>query len=375
MQSDDFYEVLGVSRDATAAEIKKQYYKLAKKLHPDQNSSDPQAGAKFAKLQNAYEVLSDDKRRAQYDQFGAEGANMEGGFPGGVGFDAEDLLSQMFGGGFRNAARGGAANAVRRGAAIHTQVSIPFMDAVNGTTRHVTVYANASCDSCDGTGSKDKSKPTTCKACRGSGQQTVQRGFFAMSTPCNVCNGEGMTVPNPCKDCRGSGVKRKSKTIEVAIPAGVDNDVNVRLQGQGDAGERGGPAGHVFVQIKVEPDPFFERDGADVHVKVPVSVSQCALGATVSIPTLKGEVDLKVPAGSQPGDQLLLRGRGIKKLNSTSHGNQYVHLNLVIPKKLTERQKTLYEDLKKEEESAKDSGVGSVLRDTIDRIKRYVSGS
>lgn len=296
---------------------------------------------------------------------------MEGGFPGG-GFDAEDILSQMFGG----AMRGRAANSgVKRGAAIHTQINIPFMDAVNGTTRQVTVYANAPCDSCEGTGSKDKSKPTTCKTCRGSGQQTVQRGFFAMSTTCSACGGEGVTVPNPCKDCKGSGVKRKQKTIEVAIPAGVDNDVSVRLQGQGDAGERNGQAGHVFVQIKVDKDPFFERDGADVHVKIPITIPQAALGATISIPTLKGEVDLKVPSGSQPGDQLLMRGRGIKKLNSTAFGNQYVHLNVVVPKKLSERQKQLLEELQKETEAAEGASKRGVLQDTIDRIKRYISGS
>lgn len=253
-------------------------------------------------------------------------------------------------------------NRPRRGADLQAEMTVSFMDAVNGCTREIDVTKKAQCGTCDGTGSADKSKPSVCSVCGGSGMQTMQNGYFQVSTTCRACGGEGMSIQNPCGTCRGSGAVDEKESVEVTVPPGVDTGVNMRLAGKGDAGERGGPSGHLFVKIRVKPDPFFEREGADVHVNVPISVSQAILGSTLSVPTVKGEVELKVPAGSQPNDRLVLRGRGIRMLNTHSYGNQYVHLKVQIPKSLTKRQQELIEEYAAEEEHSHESSTSFLQR-------------
>eukprot|EP01138_Halocafeteria_seosinensis_P005874 gb/GECG01006005.1/.p1 GENE.gb/GECG01006005.1/~~gb/GECG01006005.1/.p1 ORF type:complete len:522 (+),score=69.04 gb/GECG01006005.1/:1-1566(+) len=367
----DYYEVLGLDRNASKDDIKKAYFKLAKKYHPDINKDDPKAGEKFSEIQNAYEVLTDDGKRQAYDQFGSEGVDMHeqgydpnsmggvggmggfgghGGMGGFGGLDPEDIINQFFGGG--GGMRGGRkkSNRPRRGADLQAEMTVAFMDAVNGCTREIDVTKKAQCGTCDGTGSADKSKPSVCSVCGGSGMQTMQNGYFQVSTTCRACGGEGMSIQNPCGTCRGIGAVDEKESVEVTVPPGVDTGVNMRLAGKGDAGERGGPSGHLFVKIRVKPDPFFEREGADVHVNVPISVSQAILGSTMSVPTVKGEVELKIPPGSQPNDRLVLRGRGIRMLNTHSYGNQYVHLKVQIPKSLSKRQRELVEEFAAEED-------------------------
>jgi molecular chaperone DnaJ len=376
----DLYEILGVKRDASKDEIKKAYYKLAKKHHPDTNKDDPNAAQKFTDVQNAYEVLSDDAKRSTYDNFGHEGMeNMQnGGNPGGSREEymaAEEIFEKFFGrsmggrggmgrGGMRGSRNGG------RGEDVSAPLKLSFMEAVQGVVRGVTARVDQSCEECNGTGSADKSKPTTCPTCRGTGEETTQQGFFAVTMPCRKCSGEGTLLKNPCKSCSGNGVVGKLKTVNVVVPPGIDDGMNLRLQGEGGAGPRGGPPGNFYVKIIVEPDAFFKREDADIHVHVPISVAQATLGTTISVPTVRGEVELKIPAGTQPGDKLLLRGRGIKQLEGGSTGHQYVHINVVIPKSINSVQKELYQKLAEEEGISSTASTKSFLQETIDRIKR-----
>lgn len=282
----DYYEVLGVQRGADKAEIKKNYYKLAKTMHPDVNKDDPDAASKFAELQEAYEVLSDEEKRAGYDQFGhaAGGQNPFGGHGGGnpfggQGVNPEDLFrnfSDIFGGG----AQQRNPNAPQRGSDVQTVLRLNFMDAVNGCKKDVTFRHAKECGTCNGTGAKPGTGRSTCSVCGGSGQRTISRGFFQMRIPCDACDGLGTRIESPCVTCGGNGRTTESKTVSVTIPAGVDTGVNMRLAHQGDDGVRGGPAGHLFVEIEVSRDTFFKRDGADVHTEIPIRFSQAALGGS-----------------------------------------------------------------------------------------------
>ena len=223
----------------------------------------------------------------------------------------------------------------RRGGDIQIPMTLSFMEAVNGATKTVRAPVEVPCDTCAGTGSADKSKPTVCTACKGTGQQVMQDGFFTVSAACNRCGGEGTITKNPCRPCGGAGTVRQVKNVEVVVPPGVDSGISMRLPNQGSAGEKGGAAGHIYVSINVEADPFFTREEADIHVTVPVRLSAVVLGATVTVPTIRGEVELKVPPGTQPTDKLVLRGRGVRRLNGGPPGNQYVHLKVLVPKHLT----------------------------------------
>ena len=352
---------------------------------------------KFADVQNAYEVLTNDQKRAAYNQFGhsaVDGSNGSGeggpfgGGGGGEGFmDAEELFAQFFGGG-----RGGgggragrsraAPSGPRRGADVQVPLSLSFMEAVHGCTKSITTPIEEPCAPCEGTGSADKSKPVACSACKGSGQQTVQDGFFTVAMACRKCGGEGTSVKSPCRACGASGRTRGSKSVQVEVPAGVESGVNLKLSAQGSAGERGGPAGHIYVVLRVEADPFFEREGADVHVTVPLSIATLVLGGSVPVPTVRGEVELTVPPGTQPADTLVMRGRGIKRLNGGPPGHQYVHLKLLVPKTLTRKQEAAMREFAAEEAAAvatgSDDGNRSArgfLQETVERIRRAVKGS
>jgi molecular chaperone DnaJ len=263
-----------------------------------------------------------------------------------------------------------------RGSDVETSLTLTFMEAVNGCTKDIRVQVLTTCDTCEGTGSADKSKskPSACPSCDGTGQQQTRDGFFVVNMTCRKCRGTGTIIKNPCKKCSGNGVAPETKTVSVSVPAGVDGGINMRLANQGNAGKRGGPSGHLFVGLHVLPDPFFQRDGVDLHVTVPVTLSQAVLGTTLTVPTIKGEVELKVPAGTQPNDKLVMRGRGVPRLNGGATGNQYVSLNIEIPKRLTAKQEALMKEFAEEEARAPSSGF-AFFKDTLDRIRKMVKGT
>lgn len=373
------------------------------RYHPDINKDDKNAAQKFQEVQNAYEILSDDSKRAAFDNHGHAGVDAEengqgfpggmgGGFPGGI--DPEELFAAMFGGmmgGEGPMGMGG--RGPRRGQDVQTSITVNFMEAVNGTSKTITAPVLCNCGSCNGSGSADGSDPVSCKSCRGTGQQSMQQGVYTFMSTCRACGGQGTMIKNPCKKCGGMGVQRKPKSITVNIPPGVDSGINLRMAGEGDTGLRGAPAGHLFVRINVEPDPFFQREGADIHVKVPLSITQAALGASITVPTVKGEEKVSVPAGTQPGDVVTLRGKGVRRLGSSSSGNQVVHLELQVPKTLTPKMKQLLQDLESEMKGGSSSGSSSssssgsgaygtgtessaytkLFQDTLGRIKKAMN--
>ncbi|DAZ93349.1 TPA: hypothetical protein N0F65_011875, partial [Lagenidium giganteum] len=382
----DYYDILGVSRDASKADIKKKYYQMAKKYHPDTNKDDPNAAKKFAEATEAWEILGNDEKRQKYDAYGHAGVDENGGFgqrgPGDFqGF--EDIFASMFG----EQAFGGrhrrAANQPQRGADMQVNVTLSFMEAVKGTVRDLHLTSNEECGTCKGSGAKPGTSKKKCRTCNGSGVEVLQQGFFAVETPCRRCQGEGYTIESPCGTCRGKGTVKKPRTVEVKIPEGVDDGMNLRLAHQGEPGTRGGPSGHLYVGIDVQPDPFFKRNKTDIHVDVPISVAQAVLGGNVVVPTLTGEVEMKIPRGTQPNTVLQMRGKGVKELNSGRRGSQLVNLQVQIPKTLTPRQQELMEEFLKEEQERAEKGesdckshtFSKTVRDTVDRIKNFLKGT
>jgi molecular chaperone DnaJ len=382
----------------------------AARYHPDLNKDDKAAAAKFHDVQAAYDLLSDDSKRAAYDSYGhagveAEeamgGAGMGRGRGGGApeGFEqfmgAEELFNRMFsefsGGGGRGRGGGGGGGGARRGGDVQAVVSVPFMDSVAGCVRSITAPVMAACEGCKGTGSADGKDSVTCPSCKGLGQQVMQSGMMMMSTTCRRCGGEGSIIKNPCRPCSGAGVVRKPKTVTINVPAGVEAGTNLRLSGEGDAGERGAPAGHFYVRVNVEEDPFFKRQGTDVLVELPITFAQAALGATVAVPTVKGEAEVRVPPGTQPGDTTVLRGKGIRRVGGmpSSAGNQVITFKVEVPRVLSEKMRAVLEELVKEEQAtgaaagaaaggaaAAAGGLGtfsaawrSLVSNTIDRVK------
>jgi molecular chaperone DnaJ len=354
----DYYEVLGVNKNSTKDEIKKAYHKMAVKYHPDLNKDDKGASAKFAEVSNAYEALSDDKKRQAYDTFGHDAEQMNMGQGGGGqygGFTSPDeLFRNIFGGGGGfNPFAGGFEEDVRqpagpeRGRDIQVAVVLPFMDAINGCSRTLSVTVNDVCSTCTGSGEKPGTTATTCKACRGAGVVTRTQGFFSIQTSCNSCDGTGKQR-TPCVTCAGTGLIKDKKKVNVNIPAGVDSSSNLRLVSQGDAGKLGGPRGHLWVKLKVSDHPTFRRDGSDIHVNAPINVPTATLGGSISVPTLKGHTTVAVDAGTQPDTVKVLRGQGVKVLTRNAYGDQYVHLKVDIPRQLTPRQRELMHQLAKE---------------------------
>jgi molecular chaperone DnaJ len=317
----DYYDVLGVSRDADKNEIKKKYYALAKKYHPDTNKDDPDAAKKFAEATEAWEVLGTDEKREQYDTFGHAGMDPNAGFGGGGNGDFhgfEDLFGSMFGGGFGGGGRR-ATNQPQRGDDVQVNITLSFMEAVNGTTRDLHITSNEECGTCNGSGAKPGTKKQTCRQCKGSGVEIMQQGFFAVETECRRCRGMGSIIESPCGTCRGKGTVKKPRTVEVKIPQGVDQGMNLRLAHQGEPGLRGGPSGHLFVGINVQPDPFFKRRKTDVYVDVPISIAQAVLGGAVIVPTLTGEVELKVRIVGDEGENLFKVLTGFWYVDSEGH--------------------------------------------------------
>ena len=359
----DYYEVLGVGKDADAKEIKKAYRKLAMKYHPDKNPGDKDAEEKFKEINEAYEVLSDEEKRSTYDRFGHDGLNGQGGFGGGQGFGGfggsgfggfEDIFGDIFGSSFGGGFGGSSSRrrGPKRGADIRQSVTISFEDAAFGKKIKVKINRSEECDQCHGSGAKPGTSKKTCPTCHGSGQvQSVQRtpfGNIASTRTCSTCNGEGEVIDSPCSKCHGKGSIRKTKTIEVDIPAGIDNGQMIKLGGQGELGTRGGPRGDLYIEVNVQSHPLFTRDGYDVYLEMPITFAQATLGDKIQVPTLDGKVEYEVPEGTQTGTVFRLKGKGIPKLKSNVRGDQYVKVTVEIPKKLNEKQKELVREFAKE---------------------------
>lgn len=343
MAKRDYYEILGVEREADEAAIKKAYRRLAMKYHPDRNSDDPAAEEKFKEASEAYEVLSDAEKRAAYDRFGHAGVDPQmggGGFSGGGG-NFGDIFGDMFGDIFGGAAsgRGGRSNA-QRGSDLRYQLDLDLEDAVKGTTVKIKVPTLEECHHCNGSGSED-GKSETCTTCNGMGQVRMQQGFFAIQQTCPRCHGAGKVIRNPCKKCHGEGRTQNTKTLEVKIPAGVDTGDRIRLSGEGEAGRLGGSTGDLYVQINVRPHPIFEREGANLYCEVPVSFVDATLGGELEVPTLEGRVKLKIPAETQTGKLFRLRGKGVKPVRGGAAGDLLCRVVLETPVNLSEAQKDL----------------------------------
>jgi len=331
----DYYEVLGVPRNADPSDLKRAYRRLAMELHPDRNPNNPEAEGRFKEASEAYQVLSDPERRASYDRFGHAGPSS--GF-GGAGFsdigDIFSAFSDIFGDVFRGGG-GGGPRGPGRGADIETRLAISFAEAAVGVTKEVKIRRRAPCGSCRGSGAQPGSTPEVCQQCGGRGQVMHSQGFLMISTTCPICRGEGRIVRTPCSECQGTGIDHQEDTLQIAIPAGVDDGSTLRLMGRGEAAARGGRPGNLYVILRVEADPRFERDGADLHTEVVVSFPQLALGDKVTIPTIEGETELDLPAGTQPGDTLTLRGKGMPKLEERGNGDIVAHVKLQVPTALT----------------------------------------
>jgi molecular chaperone DnaJ len=355
----DYYEVLGVERTASADEVRKAYKREALKHHPDRNPGDAAAEAKFKEVNEAYQVLSDDEKRRAYDQFGHAAFEAGGGGFDGVGdvfAHMQDLFAEMFSGGFGFGGGGGGRRQARRGGDLRVQARLTLREAAFGVKREVTVHAPARCDDCSGSGAKPGTKPEACGHCRGSGHVSNARGFVMFTTPCPKCQGQGAVIKNPCKTCEGRGLVERSRKVVVGFPAGIDSGQKLRVPGQGMPGPPNTPAGDLYVEIEVEDDPRFERDGADLVTRVHVSFVEAALGAEIQAPALgspdKEEesptVPLQIPAGTQSGSVIQLKGAGVPRLDGRGRGSLVCLVQVDVPTALTDRAKKLLAELEDE---------------------------
>lgn len=359
MAKRDYYEVLGVQKNSSKDDIKKAYRKLAVQYHPDKNPGDKQAEEKFKEATEAYEILGDDQKKSAYDQFGfagVEGMHGRGDFSGSVFRGFEDIFGEggfgsifetFFGGGGGFRSRGGSTG-VRQGANLRYDIEIPFKDAVFGTKVEIQYSHNESCNTCKGSGSADGSSKKTCPICRGSGQVRHSQGFFSVATTCHQCHGEGSIIEKPCKDCGGFGTQKKRQKIMITIPVGVENGKRLIVPKQGDAGPNGGPAGDLYVFIRIKPHEYFERQGLDLYCAIPISISQAALGSDIHVTTLDNKtIKVKVPAGIQAGKLLRIREEGVP--SGSRRGCLYLKLIVQIPEKLSRKGKELLEEFAKTE--------------------------
>ncbi|MCG3743822.1 molecular chaperone DnaJ [Vibrio cincinnatiensis] len=349
MSKRDFYEVLGVSRDASERDIKKAYKRLAMKFHPDRNQGDASAADKFKEVKEAYEILTDPQKKSAYDQYGhrafEQGAGgFGGGGFGGGGADFGDIFGDVFGDIFGGGRRGGSPRP-QRGSDLRYNMELTLEEAVRGCNKEIEVPTFVHCDSCNGSGAKKGSSPETCPTCHGHGQVQMRQGFFAVQQTCPTCHGKGKIIKDPCNVCHGQGRKQKTKTLNVKIPAGVDTGDRIRLANEGEAGEMGAPAGDLYVQVHVKEHHIFERDGNNLYCEVPVSFAMAALGGEVEVPTLDGRVNLKVPEETQTGRMFRMRGKGVKSVRGGAIGDLIVKLVVETPVKLSARQKELLREL------------------------------
>ena len=378
MSKRDFYEVLGVSKTASDEELKKAYRKLAMKNHPDRNQGEQakEAEEKFKEAKEAYEMLSDSQKRAAYDQYGHAGVDpnsgMGGGFGGGGGFAEAfgDIFGDMFGGGRAGGARGG--RQVYRGNDLSYSMEITLEEAAKGKDAQIRIPSWDSCDTCHGSGAKPGTSPKTCTTCGGQGSVQMRQGFFSVQQTCPHCRGTGKIIPEPCTSCSGQGRIKRQKTLEVKIPAGIDDGMRIRSSGNGEPGMNGGPPGDLYIEIRIKEHDIFEREGDDLHCQVPVSFITAALGGEIEVPTLQGKAAIDIPEGTQAGKQFRLRGKGIKGVRSSYPGDLYCHIVVETPVKLTEYQRKLLREL--EESLKKGGGKHSPNGESwTDKLKRFFS--
>jgi len=377
--SKDYYEILGVSKSATADELKSAYRKLALQYHPDKNPGNQEAEKKFKEINEAYNILKDDQKRAAYDRHGHNAFHGGGGRSGGHGFSGNpfesagfdfsggfsDIFEDLFGGGQGSGGRG---STKVRGADLRYNVQVKLEEAFSGKTEEITFSAASKCDSCHGSGSQDSQK-STCSTCNGSGKIRSQQGFFAVERPCHACHGEGEIIKNPCKKCHGTGKVNKQRTLSVNIPQGVEDNTRIRLTGEGESGHRGGPSGDLYLFVSVKPHSLFKREGTDLQCKVPIKLSVAALGGEVEVPSIDGKVSLTIPSGTQSGDKFRLKNKGMTKLRSTARGDLFVTVHVETPVKLNKKQIDLLKEFEKENSeqcNPESTGFFKKMRDLFD---------
>jgi molecular chaperone DnaJ len=369
----DFYETLGVSKSADEKDLKAAFRKLAMQYHPDRNPGDDAAEAKFKELNEAYETLRDPQKRAAYDRYGHAafengGAGAGGGFAGGGFADIfEDIFGEMMGGRGRRSSNGR-----ERGADLRFNMEISLEEAFAGKTAQIRVPTSISCDQCSGTGAKPGTQPTTCGTCNGAGRVRAAQGFFSIERACPTCNGRGTIIKDPCSKCSGQGKTNQERSLSVNIPAGIEDGTRIRLSGEGEAGVRGGPAGDLYIFISIKPHEFFQRDGADLYCKVPVSMTTAALGGQFEVATLDGtQTRVKVPEGTQYGRQFRLKGKGMPVLRQTAMGDLYIQIDIETPQNLTGRQRELLEEFEKissKENSPESTGFFARMKDFFEGL-------
>lgn len=378
MAKQDYYATLGVARDAGGEDLKKAYRKLAMQYHPDRNPGDKQAEGRFKEINEAYDILKDDQKRAAYDRYGHaafEQGGGHGGFAGGFDFSAQgglgDIFDQMFGE-FMGGRRGGPRT--RAGNDIRQAVEIDLTEAFSGTKVNMRVPTRVACEACGGTGSEDKGRASdTCATCHGAGKLRTQQGFFLVERTCPTCGGQGRVIKNPCKVCHAVGTVQRERTLQVAIPPGVEDGTRIRLAGEGEAGGHGAPPGDLYVHVAIRPHPIFQREGANIMMRVPLRMTQAALGGEVEVPVIDASrAKVKIPPGTQTGDQFRLRGKGFSVLRSTARGDMYIQVAVETPQHLTRRQRELLEEFEAEAEG---NGKGSPESEGFfTKVKEFFEG-
>ena len=366
MAKKDYYDLLGVAKSSSADELKKAYRKLAMKYHPDRNPDDKEAEKKFKEINEAYDVLKDDQKRAAYDRMGhaafdgsmggGGGGFQHGGFDfssSGFGNIFEDMFSEFMGGGSRASQQ----TAALRGADLRYNMEISLEDAFKGLKKNIKISTNASCGTCDGSGAAKGEKPETCPTCHGHGKVHARQGFFTIERTCSHCHGLGSIIKNPCKTCSGTGRVRKEKTLSVSIPAGIEDGSRIRLAEEGEAGLRGGPPGDLYIFLHVKPHKLFQREGSNIFCEVPIPMSTAVLGGEIEVPTLDQTARMKIPAGTQSSKQFRLKGKGMSILRSGARGDMYVEISVETPVNLSKRQKELLEEFQSLEKKNKSSPI------------------
>ncbi|MBK8120149.1 MAG: molecular chaperone DnaJ [Sulfuritalea sp.] len=375
MAKRDYYEILGINRDASDEDIKKAYRKLAMKHHPDRNPDNPKSEEQFKEAKQAYEILSDAQKRAAYDQYGHAGVDPQaGGGPGGMGGFADafsDIFGDIFGGGGTRG--GGGRSNVYRGADLRYNLEVSLEDAARGSETRIRIPTMAECETCGGSGAKKGTEPKTCPSCGGHGQVRMQQGFFSIQQTCPKCHGSGRYIADPCATCHGGGRIKQHKTLSVKIPSGIDEGDRIRLSGEGEPGVNGGPPGDLYVQIHLKKHAVFQREHDDLHCEVPLSFATAALGGEIEVPTLDGVARLKVPAETQTGKVFRLRGKGIKGVRSVSQGDLLCHVVLETPAKLTDRQKELLQEFEIISQGNAERHSPRA-QSWLDRVKEFFSG-
>jgi len=358
MAKRDYYEVLGVTRSASDDDLKKAFRKLAIQFHPDKNPGDKKAEESFKEVNEAYQILSDARKRQTYDQFGHAGMGAGGFDPSGFQSGSfADIFDNIFGDIF-----GGQAGGQAGGMDLRYNLEISFEEAASGVEKKITFEKEFACETCTGSGAKAGTRPQACKQCRGTGQVRFNQGFFTLARTCPTCAGRGAIIEDKCTDCRGKGSKKRPHTVNVTIPAGIDNDQRIRLRGQGEIAEPGGQPGDLYVLIRVAEHPLFKREAEHVILDLPITFTQAALGADITVPTISGPITLEIRPGTQPGETLRLKGKGMKRLNGSGHGDQFIRVSVEIPKHLSSKQKDLLKQFEKEEKPDATPGVASFLK-------------